>query len=130
MAGRDFTNLARKEMDITMKDRHASQALFQSIGKDGTHWLFVAGCDNGWAILRNGNVFDIGTGEPASALHGVKKFLSLTHVTADFDVATDPVLAGPVNRIERGGSATGKVPKQLRKVRSYTSQRSSVFSAG
>jgi hypothetical protein len=113
-----------------MRDRNASQALFQSIGKDGTNWLFVVGCDSGWAILRNGNVFDIGIGEPESVVHGVKKFLSLTRVIADFDGASDPVPTGPVDRIERGGSVTGKVPKQLRKARSPASQRSSVFSAG
>jgi hypothetical protein len=113
----------------TMRDRHSSQALFQSIGKDGTNWLFVVGCDGGWAIMRNGKEFDIGTGETASVVGGVKNFLSLTHVIADCDVASDPVLTGLLDRIERGGSATGKVAKHLRKVRPYTSQASSALSA-
>ena len=89
-----------------MRGRYASQALFHSIGKDGTNWLFVVGRDGGWAIMRNGQVFDIGTGEPGSVVGGVRNFLSLTHVIPDFDVASDPVLTGLIDRIERGGSAS------------------------
>jgi hypothetical protein len=112
-----------------MRGRYASQALFQSIGKDGTNWLFVVGRDGGWAIMRNGQVFDIGTGEPGSVGVGVKNFLSLTHFIADSDVASEPVLTGLLDRIERGHLATGKVAEHMGKVRPCASLESSDFSA-
>jgi hypothetical protein len=72
---------------MNLSDRNPSQALFQSTDKDGTRWLFVVGCDSGWAILRNGDQFEISTERTASVSHGVVKFLSLTRVAEDLDVA-------------------------------------------
>jgi hypothetical protein len=79
--------------------------------------------------MRNGEEFDIGTDEPASVVGGVKNFLSLTHVIAECDVASDPVLTQLLDRIERRGSATGKVAKELRKVRPHASPGPSAISA-
>jgi hypothetical protein len=96
-------------MDMTITDRYASPALFHAIGPDGTTWLFVVKVDGSWAIMRDGNEFDLGTGEPASVIKGVKNFLSISHIIADFDVASDPVLMGLLDRIDRGRSmATSK----------------------
>jgi hypothetical protein len=104
-----------------MGGRHAPQALFESIGKDGTHWLFVVGGDGGWAIMRNGVEFDIGTGKPASVVAGVTKFLSLTHIIAECDVASDPVLTELLDRIESRGPATRKVAKEPGEIRPQAS---------
>jgi hypothetical protein len=97
---------------MIMEKQHASQALFQSIGRDGADWLFVVGCDGGWAITRNGNEVAFGTRKPASIDAGVRKFMSLTRFTIGSDTACNPVVGSFLDRIERGGSATTKVAKQ------------------
>jgi len=67
-----------KEGKIVMRKRHAAQALFQSVGLDGADWLFIAGCDGGWAIMRNGNEVGVDTGKHSSIDAGIQKFISLT----------------------------------------------------
>jgi hypothetical protein len=99
---------------MIMSEKYASQPLFQIIGNDGTNWLFVVGCDGGWAIMRDGKEFEIGTGEPASVICGVKNFLSLTHIIADCNVTSDPVLAGLLDRIERRVSSNRNTSARAR----------------
>jgi len=72
-----------------MKDKRVSQPLFQSIGRDGTDWLFIVGVDSGWAITRNGKEVHLGAGDRSSVVRGVEKFMSLTCVTVDSEVASD-----------------------------------------
>ena len=62
----------------TGKNKRAAQPLFQSVGEDGTLWLFVCFCNAGWAITRNGERVESGTSKPKSLDWGVDKFLSLT----------------------------------------------------
>jgi hypothetical protein len=94
-----------------MVNTQGSQALFHSVGRDGTDWLFVAGCDGGWAILRNGNEVGLGTGSQVSINAGVRKFMSLTRVIVGSDAACDPAVGPLLDRIERGASATAMVAK-------------------
>jgi hypothetical protein len=69
-----------------MGNRNTSQALFRSVDKDGTNWLFIVAGDGEWAIVRNGNAVGVGTGTQASLVAGVRKFLSLTRVIAGSDI--------------------------------------------
>jgi len=110
-----------------MGKKRVSQVLFQSVGRDGTDWLFVVGSDGSWAISRNGKEFDIGTGERASVVGGVEKFLSVTRVIASRDTAGDPVVDKLLDRIERGGSVTAKVAKYQRRIRPHASKESPVY---
>jgi len=110
-----------------MRKKHVSQALFQSVGRDGTDWLFVVGCDGGWAIMRNGNEVGLGAGKQASIDAGVQKFLSLTRVIAGRDGACDSVVGALLDRIERGGAATVKVAKYQGGIRPHASKGSSVY---
>jgi hypothetical protein len=110
-----------------MGNRRASQALFRSLGRDGTDWLFVVGCDAGWAIMRNGKEVGLGTGKQASIDAGVQKFLSLTRVIVGSDAACDPVVGALLDRIERGGAATVKVAKYQGGIRPHASKGSSVY---
>jgi hypothetical protein len=90
-----------------MEKAHGSQELFHSVGKDGTDWLFVVGCDGGWAIMRNGNEVGLGTGSRASIDAGVRKFISLTRVSAGSNAACNPAIGPLVDRIESGGVSNG-----------------------
>ena len=110
---------------MIMEKRHAPQALFRSIGRDGADWLFVVGCNGGWAITRDGNEVALGTRKPASIDAGVRKFMSLTRVTARSDTACDPVVGSLLDWIERGGSATTKVAKNQGRIRPHASKESS-----
>jgi len=95
-----------------MEKANGSQALFQSVGRDGTDWQFVVGSDGGWAIMLNGNEVGLGTGKQASIDAGVRRFMSLTRVIVGSDAACDPVVGPLVDRIERAASATtAKVAK-------------------
>ena len=62
----------------TGKNKRAAQPLFQSVGDDGTLWLFVCFSNDGWAITRNGERAESGTSNRKSLDWGVDKFLSLT----------------------------------------------------
>ena len=85
-----------------MKDRRASQALFQSISSDGTDWLFVVGCDSGWAIKRNGMEVHLGYGDRSSVIRGVQKFLLLTRVPVGSDAVCDRTFSAPASLIPCG----------------------------
>ena len=106
-------------------ENYVSQALFQSVGRDGTHWLFVVGSDGGWAITRDGNEVGRGTGEQPSIDAGVQKFLSLTRVIVGSKAACDPVVGAMLDRIERGRSATVKVAKYQGGIKPHASKGSS-----
>jgi hypothetical protein len=116
--------LGRKRV---MGKKHESQALFQSVGRDGTDWLFVVGCDGGWAIMRNGIEVGLGTGTQASIDAGVRKFLSLTRVIVGSDAACDPAVGALLDRIEREGPATLKVPKDQRTIKPHASKESLTY---
>jgi len=62
----------------TGKNKRAAQPLFQSVGDDGTLWLFVCFSGDGWAITRNGERIECGTSNRSSLQWGVEKFVSLT----------------------------------------------------
>ncbi len=94
-----------------MEKEQVSQSLFQSVGRDGTDWLFVVGCDGEWTITRNGNEFCRGTGEQASIGRGVRKFLKLTHVSVSFHATCDPAVDRLLDRIEREAPEKVKTPK-------------------
>jgi hypothetical protein len=89
-----------------MENTPRSQALFHSVGRDGVDWLFVVGCDGGWAILRNGNEVGLGTGKQPSVDAGVQKFRAMTRVIVSSEAACDPAVAPPLDRIERRAAAT------------------------
>ena len=61
-----------------MNINRAAQALFKSVGADGTRWRLVVRPDDGWAIMRDGKPVAVGTGNRASIDSGVRRFLSLT----------------------------------------------------
>jgi hypothetical protein len=96
---------------MIMEKEQVSQSLFQSVGRDGTDWLFIVGRDGDWTITRNGNEFGRGTGEQASIGLGVRKFLKFTHVRVTSQAACDPAVGKLLDRIERAAPATVKVPK-------------------
>jgi len=73
-----------------MGNKRVSQALFRSIGSSGIDWLFVASCDGGWAIIRDGTEIDIGTGKPSSVIRGIDKFLSLARLKIESTAAFSP----------------------------------------
>lgn len=110
-----------------MEKEHVSQPLFQSVSRNGADWLFVVGCDGGWAIMRNGNEVGHGMGKPASIDAGVQKFLSLTRVIVGSDAACDPAVGALLDRIEREGPATLKVPKDQRTIRPHASKESLTY---
>jgi hypothetical protein len=112
---------------MIMEKEQVSQSLFQSVGRDGTDWLFVVGCDGDWTITRNGNEFRRGTGEQASIGPGVRKFLKLTHVSVNSHAASDPALGRLLDRIERKAPATVKVPKYRGRIRPHASKESSAY---
>jgi hypothetical protein len=72
-----------------MKDKRISQPLFRSIGSDGTDWLFIVGCDSGWAITRNGQAVGLGAGDRSSIIRGVDKFTSLSRSAVNSELARD-----------------------------------------
>jgi len=110
-----------------MKNRQASQALFQSIGVDGAEWLFVVGCDGGWAIMLDGKEVRLGTSRQASIETGVKKFLSLTRIAPGSEAACDPVVGALLDRIESGISATAKVANCVGSIGPSASKIASVY---
>ena len=61
-----------------MKINRAAQALFKSVGADGTRWRLVVRPDDRWAIMRDGKAVAVSTGDRASIDSGVRRFLSLT----------------------------------------------------
>jgi hypothetical protein len=65
----------------TDKNRE-EEALFESIGDDGTRWLFVALPDDRWAITRNGERVVVGAGNRASIDAGVRRFQSMAAAVA------------------------------------------------
>ena len=67
----------------TVKKKRAAQPLFQSVGDDGTLWLFVCFSGDGWAITRNGEQIEIGTADQRSVHSGVQKFLTFTRARVD-----------------------------------------------
>ena len=67
----------------TGENKRAAQPLFQSVGDDGTCWLFVCFSGAGWAITRNGERVESGTSNRKSLDWGVDKFVSLTCRTVD-----------------------------------------------
>ena len=69
----------------TGKNKRAAQPLFQSVGDDGTLWLFVCISGDGWAITRNGERIESGTSDRRSLDCGVEKFVGLTRRGADAD---------------------------------------------
>ena len=107
-----------------MEKGRTSQALFQSIGIDGTDWLLVVRSDGGWSITRNGKEVGVGTSERASIVGGVKKFLSLTRANAGSDAACDAAVGTLLNRIEREGSASVNVAKYQGRTRPHASKAS------
>ena len=94
-----------------MENADGSQALFQSVGRDGSDLRFVVRSDGSWAIMRNGNEVGRGTSRQASIDGGVRKFMSLTRVIASSAAACDPVIGPLLDRIERGDSSPAKIAK-------------------
>ena len=67
----------------TGENKRAAQPLFQSVGDDGTCWLFVCYSGAGWAITQNGERIESGTSNRTSLDWGVDKFLSLNRRCVD-----------------------------------------------
>ena len=67
----------------TGTSKRVAQPLFQSVGDDGTLWLFVCFSGAGWAITRNGERIESGTSDRRSLEWGVEKFVSLTRRGTD-----------------------------------------------
>jgi hypothetical protein len=67
----------------TGTSKRVAQPLFQSVGDDGTLWLFVCFSGDGWAITRNGERIESGTSNGRSLQSGVETFVSLTRRGAD-----------------------------------------------
>jgi hypothetical protein len=67
----------------TGKNKRKAQPLFQSVGDDGTLWLFVCFSGDGWAITRNGERIESGTSNRRSLHWGVDEFVSLTRRGVD-----------------------------------------------
>jgi hypothetical protein len=110
-----------------MGNKRASQALFRSVSGDGVDWLFVVRSEFEWAITRNGVEVAIGSGNPASVGAGVRKFLSLTRVIVASDDACDPAVGRLLNRIEREGPATERIPKYQERIRPHASKEASAY---
>jgi hypothetical protein len=122
-----FAGLVRKEAEIVMKTKNLSQALFQSVGRGETDWLFVVRSEFEWAITRNGVEVAIGTGKNLSVDTGVQKFLSLTRVIAGSDAACNSVVGALLDRIERERPATAKFGKYQGRIGPHASIESSAY---
>jgi hypothetical protein len=105
-----------------MEKGQVSQALFQSLGRDGTDWLFIIGCDGDWMITRNGHTIGRGNGEQSSIGPGVRKFVKLTHGGAGSDAACSPAVGRLLDRIECEAPAALKVQKYQRRIRTPASK--------
>jgi hypothetical protein len=53
------------------------QALFQSVGDDGTTWRFVIHEEDKWSITRDGKPVDVGPADRLGIAGGVRQFLRL-----------------------------------------------------
>ena len=53
------------------------QALFQSVGDDGTTWRFVIHEEDKWSITRDGKPVDVGPADRLGIGGGVRQFLRL-----------------------------------------------------
>jgi hypothetical protein len=96
-----------KEMAMEMgKRKRVAQPLFHSVSDDGTRWLFVVGSGGGWAITRNGEHVEIGTGDQRSVHSGVEKFLAFIH-----SVVTPKAADNAARKINRIGA--NPPPSQL-----------------
>ena len=63
---------------MARKNGRVVHALFQSVGDDGTMWLFVIHAENKWSITRNGEPIDVGPADRMGVGGGVKRFLQLS----------------------------------------------------
>ena len=91
-------------------ENRKAQALFKSVGDDGTELLFVVMSD-GWAITRDGKDVAIGTSDPESITIGVAQFRSLT-VIVPVAAACDSRIRHQLDRIEASNPIRGATPNQ------------------
>ena len=101
--------------------------LFRASTEDGVDWLFAFLPDDRWVIRRRGKEVAVGTGERASIVAGVEKFLSLTRAIGASDAACDAAVGAQLDRIERGGSATVKVAKSQGRIMPHAPKGSSAY---
>jgi hypothetical protein len=90
-----------------MRNSSASQALFESVGRDGTDWLFVVRSDEQWGITRDG--MEVGTGDQKSVAAGIKQFMMLVRAVVGAGPTCSAAVSRQLDRIERGKIAASSI---------------------
>lgn len=67
---------------MLMEHNHETKALFKSVTRDGTCWLFLVSPER-WVIMREGSPIAVGAGTHRSLTAGLDKYLSLVGVGVD-----------------------------------------------
>jgi hypothetical protein len=89
----------------------AGKALFRSVSKDGTDWLFVNLWDEGWAITRDGERTAAGGCDARSIAFGVQTFLSLSKAVV-VAAASNAAVRQHLDRIEAKSPLARGVPTE------------------